>query len=73
MELLEQISEKNLKTKVVVLTGHGNIDTAVQAIKLGASDYITKPFVDNKLKSQIKASLRVKSIIYLLLRLQEKL
>lgn len=60
MELLEQISEKNLKTKVVVLTGHGNIDTAVQAIKLGASDYITKPFVDNKLKSQIKSLIESK-------------
>lgn len=49
MDLLKKISEKNLDTKVVVLTGHGNIDSAVQAIKLGAADYITKPFIDNKL------------------------
>ncbi len=60
MDLLKKISEKNLDTKVVVLTGHGNIDSAVQAIKLGAADYITKPFIDNKLKAQIKSLLSSK-------------
>ena len=47
MELLETIKERWPCAKVVMLTAHGTIDSAVEAIKLGACDYLTKPF-DNQ-------------------------
>ncbi len=45
MEVLKKISSLNLTVPAIVITGFGAIETAVEAIKLGAFDYITKPFV----------------------------
>jgi len=44
IELLERIKEMNSETEVVMITGYGTIEDAVRAMKLGAYDYITKPF-----------------------------
>ena len=44
MELLEQIKERVPDVPVVVITAHGNVETAVQAMKAGAYDFIEKPF-----------------------------
>jgi len=44
LEFLEQIKRLLPRTEVAVMTGHGSIETAVQAMRLGAYDYITKPF-----------------------------
>ncbi|NOZ25123.1 MAG: sigma-54-dependent Fis family transcriptional regulator [Nitrospirae bacterium] len=44
MSLLEGIKEKWTDTDVIVITGFGSIDSAVEAMKKGAYDYITKPF-----------------------------
>lgn len=49
IELLEQIKKKNLETPVVMISGHGNVDTAVGAIKLGAFDFIEKPLDLNRI------------------------
>lgn len=43
MELLKRIKETNTNQEVVVITGHGTIKIAVEAIKLGAFDFLTKP------------------------------
>ncbi len=43
MELLKRIKETNTNQEVVVITGHGTIKTAVEAMKLGAFDFLTKP------------------------------
>lgn len=43
MDLLEWVRENTPLTEVIVLTGHGTIKTAVEAIKLGAYDFLTKP------------------------------
>jgi two-component system, NtrC family, response regulator AtoC len=43
IELLKNIKEKNKFTEVIVITGHGTIDSAIAAMKLGAYDYLTKP------------------------------
>jgi len=43
LEVLKQIDQKQLLAGVVVLTGHGTIDTAIKAIRLGAQDYLEKP------------------------------
>ncbi len=44
LELLQMIKEKKSDIPVIMITAHGSIDTAVKAMKLGAYDYLTKPF-----------------------------
>jgi two-component system response regulator AtoC len=44
IEFLEQVKRAFPRVEVAVMTGHGSVETAVQAMKLGAYDYISKPF-----------------------------
>lgn len=44
LEFLERVKKLVPRTEVALMTGHGSIETAVQAMKLGAYDYISKPF-----------------------------
>jgi two-component system response regulator AtoC len=44
LQFLERAKKLLPRTEIAVMTGHGSIETAVQAMKLGAYDYITKPF-----------------------------
>jgi two-component system, NtrC family, response regulator AtoC len=44
LEFLEKAKKQLPRTEVALMTGHGSIETAVQAMRLGAYDYITKPF-----------------------------
>jgi two-component system response regulator AtoC len=44
LEFLEKVKKLLPQTEVAVMTGHGSVETAVQAMKLGAYDYIGKPF-----------------------------
>jgi DNA-binding NtrC family response regulator len=43
IEVLTQIKQVSPETQVIILTGHATVDTAVQALRLGAFDYLTKP------------------------------
>lgn len=49
LELLKKVKERALETEVVVMTAYGTIETAVEAIKNGAYDYITKPIDKERL------------------------
>jgi len=57
---LKEIKKLQLHTQILVLTGHGAIDTALEAMKLGAYDYLTKPCdideLTEKLEDAIKKS-----------------
>jgi len=44
IELLQRVKADNVETEIIILTGQGTIDSAVQAMKMGACDYLTKPF-----------------------------
>ena len=57
MELLRRIKSSGRNLQVVVMTGHGDISLAVEAMKLGASDFIEKPFDDETLLTMIRAAL----------------
>ena len=49
LDLLNAIKEKHPELPVVIISGHGNIETAVSAIRRGAYDYIEKPFKADRL------------------------
>jgi len=49
LEVLEQISKTYFDVQVVMISGHGNVDTAVKAVKMGAYDFIEKPLDLNRL------------------------
>jgi hypothetical protein len=49
MGLLKRIAQRSPDLPVIVVTAHGTIDTAVEAVKLGAFDFITKPFDQQEL------------------------
>lgn len=56
LDLVEGVKERNPAARIVMLTGYGNIATAVAAIKHGAIDYLTKPadadMIDNALRQK---------------------
>lgn len=57
MDLLKRIRGIDLETVAIVITGYGAIDSAVEAMKLGARDYICKPFDDRQLLAAIESEL----------------
>jgi DNA-binding NtrC family response regulator len=50
IDFLEQVKKLLPRTEVAIMTGHGSIETAVRAMKMGAYDFITKPFRIDELK-----------------------
>jgi DNA-binding response OmpR family regulator len=63
MELLRNIKQIKPLTSVIFITGFGTIENAVEAIKVGASDYITKPFKIDEVQSKIKKVLAEKEFV----------
>lgn len=54
MEVLSELQKSNVDSPVIMISGHGNIDTAVQAIKKGAFDFIEKPLDLNRILVTIR-------------------
>lgn len=48
MEVLQSVLEAGIETPIIMISGHGNVETAVEAIKLGAYDFIEKPLDLNR-------------------------
>lgn len=57
LELVRRLRAKGVTHPVIVITGHGDVPLAVEAMKAGASDFIEKPFADEVLLSAIQAAL----------------
>jgi len=57
-ELLKMIRNRYPDTAVIMITGYGTIESAVEAIKHGAFDYLTKPIIDDEIKLVIERALR---------------
>jgi two-component system NtrC family sensor kinase len=49
IEVLKKVKDQNVDTEVIIITGHGDIENAIEALKHGASDYINKPVRDEAL------------------------
>ncbi|MBN1155888.1 sigma-54-dependent Fis family transcriptional regulator [candidate division KSB1 bacterium] len=63
IEVLKQIKQRSIKTEVVIITAYGTIKTAVEAIKLGAYDYITKPFLPDTIRKVINKIIEKKNLL----------
>jgi len=61
IEVLDFIQRHTPSTPVVMISGHGNLETAVQAMRMGAFDYISKPPDLNHLLSTVKSALQSES------------
>jgi two-component system response regulator FixJ len=57
IELLRLVKQSNPDLPVIVITGHGDISLAVEAMKLGAVDFLEKPFDDDQLLSAVRSAL----------------
>ena len=57
MHLLKHIREDDPRATVIMITGYGTVNTAVEAMKLGAFDYITKPLKDDLVKLTVERAL----------------
>ncbi len=59
MEALKEIKKINKDLPVIMITAHGTMESAVEAMKIGALDYISKPFDIEELKVQIRKAINV--------------
>ena len=62
MKLLKLIKKNNAKIPIIIISGHGNIDMAVEAIKEGAYEFVEKPFKSERLILSVSRALEVKLI-----------
>ncbi len=53
MEVLKKISESRPDIRVIMITAHGTVDSAVEAMKLGAADFLQKPFSPSEIRDVI--------------------
>ena len=59
LELQRRMTELGIRLPVVVMTGHGDVPIAVEALKAGATDFLEKPFEDNQLLAAIGNAIAV--------------
>jgi len=58
IELLKRMKALNSRFPIVIITGHGDVPLAVEAMKLGAVDFLEKPFEDDRLIGMIDGAIR---------------
>ncbi len=57
MELVQRLRDQNCSLPTIIITGHGDVPMAVEAMKLGVFDFLQKPFRDQELLDRIQQSL----------------
>ncbi len=72
MEVLRTLRSKDYTFPVIMLTAHGNVQLAVEAIKAGASEYLTKPFDLEELKLAIDKAIRMSGLAAEVQRLRDE-
>ena len=73
IDLLKKIKGNRPEMQVIILTAYGNIQTAVEATKLGAYDYLTKPFENDRLRLTIRRALESQKLSQEVLQLKTEL
>ena len=59
LELLKAVRDRNPATKVIIITGYASIETAVESARMGAVDYLPKPFTPNEVRNATDNALRL--------------
>jgi len=54
LDLVRELKSRNVAAPIVLITGHGDVDMAVAAIKVGAADFIEKPFDESRLLASVR-------------------
>jgi len=72
-EVLRKVLDIAPGTPVIMITAYGTIDSAVELVKMGATDYITKPFVNEDLKLRVRKSVEAKRLEKENIHLREEL
>jgi DNA-binding response OmpR family regulator len=62
LEVIKRVKELNPETVVIVITGYASIDSVVKSMRLGAYDYLSKPFTEDQIKSIIDNALKEKEV-----------
>jgi two-component system response regulator HydG len=73
MELLRRAKKVSPMTEVLIFTAYGTVDSAVEAMKVGAYDYIGKPFDEKELVVKVARALEHRSLVREIERLKEEL
>ena len=73
LQLLEEVQKRRLPADVIITTGFGTIDLAVQAIRLGAADFLTKPINLEHLRIVVQRALRERALQDEVIALREQL
>jgi len=58
LEILDQVREQDASTPIIMMTAHGSVDVAVEAMQRGASDFLTKPFDRARLRVTLTKALK---------------
>ncbi|KPJ89427.1 MAG: hypothetical protein AMS17_02090 [Spirochaetes bacterium DG_61] len=73
MGLLRAAKERNIASNIIIMTAYGTIETAVEAMKNGAFDYITKPFSTEELLLNVEKAVKTYSLYKQNIQLREEL
>jgi DNA-binding NtrC family response regulator len=73
LEILGQVRAAGISSEVVVITGYSTVQTAVEAMKLGAADYVSKPFTPDELRLIVRKVLERSALIKENIELRQKL
>src|SRR6516164_3178241 len=63
-EFLRDLKRRHPQLVVIVITGYGSIEGAVEATKMGAFDYLTKPIVDEEIRAVVEKAARQQSLLF---------
>lgn len=63
IELLQKLVESNCESALIIMSGHGNIETAVDAVKKGAYDYLAKPIDLNRLLVTVRNAMQKNELV----------
>jgi DNA-binding NtrC family response regulator len=73
ISLLREIRQNYPTTSVILITGYGSIENAVEAMKEGAFDYITKPIIDNEIRMVLQRLIKQQALIEENIKLKEEI
>jgi len=60
MDVIQHVHKRQPETKVIIITGYPSVSSAVQAVKMGVSDYLRKPFTDDEFMEAVKSAFKAR-------------